>query len=402
MIRSTVTVDHAGLAIQPSSEEPVLGWAAYNGASSGSDYHINLATTSDFVRWKKVRRIISAGSGWEDKLVKDAHLVKITGGNYYLFYAGQDTATTTFQIGLATSSDGVTWTKHPLNPILTVGGAGAWDEDHVAFPFVIFDSTAEVAKRWKMWFHGASVAAPDRDKVGYAYSSDGVTWTKYASNPVLDVGGGGAIDDEGCGAPSVYRTSASDWTMFYEARPSLANPQGSTIARVTFSDPEGTYTKHGTVLSPATGLQNLTANTAAGSTTVTVTSSAGFSVGEPVLLRDSTQAYQETVVDATPTGTTITIKEPAVRAWTTANTASVRSGYYGTLSPKMAILLNGSYVMFATAYQQFGGSPFHERAIAATASSLSGSWSFDYNRGLMLPLDLEDLRSAENPSVLVL
>jgi hypothetical protein len=47
-----------------------------------------------------------------------------------MWYEGDDS------LGYATSPNGIVWTKHPANPVLAPGAAGAWDEEMVALPFV--------------------------------------------------------------------------------------------------------------------------------------------------------------------------------------------------------------------------------------------------------------------------
>jgi hypothetical protein len=81
------------------------------------------------------------------------------------------------QIGLATSPDGLTWTKHPGNPIVTPG-SGAWDGQSVRVPMV----WKEVGG-YHMIYTGVGSSGM---QVGYAVSSDGIAWTKYAGNPVFN------------------------------------------------------------------------------------------------------------------------------------------------------------------------------------------------------------------------
>jgi len=85
-------------------------------------------------------------------------------------------------IGMATSSDGKTWTKYPSNPVLTAGVSGSWDDVNVAFCSVVFDSTKSDSSRYMMWFGGGQGAATN---IGLATSSDGIVWTEYSGNPVF-------------------------------------------------------------------------------------------------------------------------------------------------------------------------------------------------------------------------
>ena len=76
-------------------------------------------------------------------------------------------------IGLATSPDGVIWTKHAGNPILSEG----WDGVGINTHTVITESGS-----FKMWL---SSGTGDSFGIGYAESTDGISWTMSISNPVL-------------------------------------------------------------------------------------------------------------------------------------------------------------------------------------------------------------------------
>jgi len=66
------------------------------------------------------------------------------GGRYLMWYAGYeeplDLATTPISIGLATSSDGVAWTRSPHNPVLGPGAPGTWSDLRVVSPHVVVAS----------------------------------------------------------------------------------------------------------------------------------------------------------------------------------------------------------------------------------------------------------------------
>jgi predicted GH43/DUF377 family glycosyl hydrolase len=116
-------------------------------------------------------------------------------------------------IALASSTDGLTWTKQ--GSILSPGGATSWERDEVSPNFILLENGV-----YKLWYHGGGYFMGGQGtrygttRVGYATSSDGRTWTKHAGNPVLDVGASGAFDDEQVAEPRVTKVGAG-YRMYY-------------------------------------------------------------------------------------------------------------------------------------------------------------------------------------------
>lgn len=118
-----------------------------------------------------------AGS-WEE-ISADCFTVGYYENKYWLWYVGTPRSLNC-QIGLATSPDGLTWTRHPDNPILRLGPPGSWDSSILICQHILYD---EAERLYKMWYVGGTSAGVFG--IGYATSTDGVRWTKYAGNPVL-------------------------------------------------------------------------------------------------------------------------------------------------------------------------------------------------------------------------
>jgi hypothetical protein len=110
------------------------------------------------------------------------HTVVFDGTTYHLWY----TAYFNGPIGYAYSQDGISWTKHNSNPVLEKGPPGSWDDSDIVQPVVIKDDPL-----FKMWYLGTDGS---KGRVGYATSTDGANWTKYAGNPVMDVGPAGSFE----------------------------------------------------------------------------------------------------------------------------------------------------------------------------------------------------------------
>ena len=77
------------------------------------------------------------------------------------------------------SSDGTNWST-PVIVFSPSNAIGAWDNSKTEIPTVIKDTTeSDTLKRYKMWYGGADSLAPNVvDSIGYAYSHDGINWTR--------------------------------------------------------------------------------------------------------------------------------------------------------------------------------------------------------------------------------
>jgi len=149
-------------------------------------YAIGYATSTHGVAWTKYagNPIITTGaaSNWDSQYVLCPGVISDT-GLYKMWYTGVDDGGT-WSIGYVTSTNGISWTKYSGNPVLQTGPSGSWDASRVLCPEVVLDDTT-----YRMWYTGQD--ADGTRRVGYATSSDGISWTKSASNPVL---GEGALD----------------------------------------------------------------------------------------------------------------------------------------------------------------------------------------------------------------
>lgn len=182
----------------------------YSGSPSGLE-SIGLATSEDGTTWtKRPAPILVPGApgSWEEDGVHAPCVRKEAEGRYLMWYTGikQPTAA----IGLATSADGITWTKHPGNPILIPDSAQAWDSYIVTDARVVrFDSA------YHMFYHGTPGTIGYQ--IGYAASTDGINWTRYASNPVLRLGPPGSWDVSSLSQHTV-RTTDSSFLIWYGAK----------------------------------------------------------------------------------------------------------------------------------------------------------------------------------------
>lgn len=153
------------------------------------------ATSTDGINWNKYAGNpvldVSYTGGWDSLGVETVSIIIDSAApptqRYKMWYAGQYFNSYRYDIGYAYSPDGINWTKHPT-PVLQVGSTSEWDNGFLEGPSVIKDGST-----YKMWYCGYDVipdAGPTDGKanLGYATSADGINWTKYAGNPIMVTG----------------------------------------------------------------------------------------------------------------------------------------------------------------------------------------------------------------------
>ncbi len=145
----------------------------YHGFSDiNSNWNVGLATSTDASTWTKSGSPVLQGtSGWEFQ-VGAGGVVRID-SLYFMYYVGRNLPN--YAIGLATSSDGTTWSKYAGNPILTA--TESWEGIGVSNPSVIYDGG-----EFKMVYMNAGGSTT---AFGMATSSDGIHWVKSGDNPVF-------------------------------------------------------------------------------------------------------------------------------------------------------------------------------------------------------------------------
>ena len=122
----------------------------------------------------------------------------------------------------------ISWTKYGGNPVLEED-SGEWDEGGVGGACVIMDDST-----YKMWYTGLHVGP--WPEIGYATSSNGRTWTKYGANPVLTKGAPGDWDDEGVGSCCVIKENDTSYKMWYTGTPDSSFGAIPAIGYATSSD----------------------------------------------------------------------------------------------------------------------------------------------------------------------
>ncbi|MDQ2691141.1 MAG: hypothetical protein M3Y68_03835 [Chloroflexota bacterium] len=121
----------------------------YDGSRSGSQSRIGLATSSDGIHWEKYNDPATeeqvftesdpvlgvSDQGWDSKRVIDPNVIETSDGFEMIYMATTGTgkfAPGDFAFGLATSPDGIQWTKSKMNPLLTNKDYSWWKQAYLA------------------------------------------------------------------------------------------------------------------------------------------------------------------------------------------------------------------------------------------------------------------------------
>jgi hypothetical protein len=184
----------------------------YQGSNAVGTRAIGYASSANGVAWTKhpgnpVLQRSGTVPTWDQNGLSPGALLH-EGEQYTMFFRGMD-ATNSWRYGRASSPDEKTWTRG-ADFVFGPGAAGSWDE------FLDIITVSHEGSTYKMWYLASDF--PGIGRVGYATSTDGVTWARNAANPVLAQGAPGSWDDGGIvGFQLLKRPWAGDYLMVYTA-----------------------------------------------------------------------------------------------------------------------------------------------------------------------------------------
>jgi predicted GH43/DUF377 family glycosyl hydrolase len=159
-------------------------WMWLTGANSLSSIVIGRATSTDGISWVRDTApglTLSVGPKWDDTQILPCQ-VRFEGGQYRMWYSGFDSQDVG-AVGYATSIDGVSFTRYQggASPVLPTGQPGSWDASGVECGSVVNHGGV-----YQLFYRGhTTTPGPGpADAIGRATSNDGIVWTKNPA-PVL-------------------------------------------------------------------------------------------------------------------------------------------------------------------------------------------------------------------------
>lgn len=198
-----ITASDIGFDSLGAAGGPVLKvgpeWVMYYGARQfpgwGPGESTGRATADSLTgAWERSSEpVLTIGSPgeWDAGLIYATNVLPMDTGGFIMFYYASDDFNNSWLMGMATSPDGITWTKYndpnttqppyaESDPILPAGAPGEFDEWGVTGAGVV-----RMGDLYHMYYSALGPGPSGyRTDVGYAYSTDGSTWEKWPENPV--------------------------------------------------------------------------------------------------------------------------------------------------------------------------------------------------------------------------
>lgn len=152
---------------------------------------------------------------WDERSVVYATVTQVEEG-FVMYYIGED-ARGVERLGRATSEDGIVWEKD-AEPVFEL------DRDLAENPSFVVNEVVYDGERWILAYKS------NRAGVGFAFSDDGITWERYADNPVIlsvDISGLTAIGyisfilDENGEGMLFFEGNSGGYTQVYAAHITL-------------------------------------------------------------------------------------------------------------------------------------------------------------------------------------
>lgn len=187
------------------------------------------ATSSDGIQWEEyaenpILSPIDNKNGFEHVVVFVGDVI-LHEDQFHMWYVGVKPNDRSEGLCYATSSDGISWTEYENNPIgPNLGESGSWSENGAMHnQSVIYENSI-----FHMWYASGRDSSVIGDKkqhslrqIGYASSTDGLAWTHYEDNPVIQNGEEGEWDWWQVDHPAVVHAENRFFMFFHgDADPS--------------------------------------------------------------------------------------------------------------------------------------------------------------------------------------
>jgi hypothetical protein len=217
----------------------------YSGLSAvDGRWRIHYAVSTDGVAWQKYGIVLDLGAGnaWDSSTVAFPFVVKDVAGQYHMWYAGAKIGNA-YEIGYASSADGIHWIKSSSNPVISLLSLGA---RLIVDPSVVY-TPGGGSGQFQVWLN--VYFATGGGHVYHATSNDGVTWTPPVATSASPAVAPYTVDVKretngtytmyyaaGADRVDIYRTTSADGITWGASTPVLQAPSGDPAQWDSYAD----------------------------------------------------------------------------------------------------------------------------------------------------------------------
>lgn len=202
------------LATPDDPDAPYKMWytgycGTYNNLVTITPHWVHMATSPDGITWSKLGRI--QFSNGVDHHLEDPYVV-IVDGTYYMFAEDKDFGSSNFSPGIRRlhSADGFHWADDGL---ILARGTAPWEAQDVGSPLMWVEQGV-----WYLYYEGRGSGNPG--SIGLATSTDGMNFYRYGTTPRMAPGTGCDDWDNGSIIPDDLVSLNGSYYMTYHASPS--------------------------------------------------------------------------------------------------------------------------------------------------------------------------------------
>lgn len=230
--RADIMTEVVALALPTTTTATSTGWAKFSrnpvlGKNYGTAFDISVLRENgiyrmwfswrpqqsigyvesvDGVNWTAPIKVLQPTTTYWEGNLNRPNVIRTPDGTYRMWYTGQTNDNS--WIGYATSPDGLTWTRQSADPVLSP--TTTWEHTSVMNPSVIYDTATST---YKMWYSGGEQYEPNA--IGYATSSNGLTWSKNTGNPIFEKNPAKTWEQDRVAGVQVLKQDDGYYYMFY-------------------------------------------------------------------------------------------------------------------------------------------------------------------------------------------
>jgi predicted GH43/DUF377 family glycosyl hydrolase len=181
--------------------------------------HMGLATSTDGITFSRSGDVMTGECGWDNFTVGPASVIKV-GSTYRVYYTGinnytavQNSDFTQFKIGYATSTDLIHWSEKDNGVCRPPVLSGVL---HAWDEGVLEPFVQKFGDLYYMWYQGNTDPGTNHSAIGLAVSLDGINWTRSSGNPVLSRRDPQSFwDGMWTESPVLVKVGPTQWRLFY-------------------------------------------------------------------------------------------------------------------------------------------------------------------------------------------